>query len=120
MLIPPLPIKQAKLIEKSLFKQQKKLQRFLQGIARSEQLKACKFFSDFLTIQDRKEWEKVIKNQEKTKHSRDLADVPTIDGMADVSINQSSSLFCTKMQPFIDSYQSVYVDIIKITEDVHT
>jgi hypothetical protein len=56
-------------------------------MSRSEKLKSCKLFEQFLTINDTKEWEKIVKLADKVKHSRVISDLPTETGLADVQIH---------------------------------
>jgi len=56
MMIPPLPLKNTKLMDKVLNRRQKQFQRFLQAISRSEDLKASSLVIEFLTIVDLKDW----------------------------------------------------------------
>jgi hypothetical protein len=43
MIIPPLPIKKKKESDKSIRRREKYMTRFIQGVMRSEELKACEF-----------------------------------------------------------------------------
>ena len=52
ILVPPLPIKNGKLVEKILIKRQKQFARFLQAVVRSEVLKSSSFLVDFLKTSD--------------------------------------------------------------------
>ena len=67
IIIPPLPIKKKKESEKSIRRREKYLSRFMQGIMRCEELKGCSFLVDWLTIEDAKDFAKIVKNQEKLK-----------------------------------------------------
>jgi phage regulator Rha-like protein len=104
MVIPPLPVVTKKMTRKVLDKREKQFQRFLQAIARSEELKSSLFLQSFLNIIDLKEWQKAIKVFEKTKFGKSLHDLVTQDGDAAVTLIQNSSVFATKMQSFADSY----------------
>lgn len=119
MLIPPLPAKNSRLTEKVLMKRQKQFQRFLQAIARSEELKSSKFLVEFLTLQDHKAWQTAIKLEEKRKYSRNISDIKTNTGDANVQMVQNSSVFTSKMSAFIDSHQILYQEVIDITKEVH-
>ncbi len=87
VLVPPLPAKNNKLVDKVLMKRQKQFTRFLQAVARSEVLKSSKFLYDFLTEHDQKKWALVVKAEEKSKHSRLLSDLASVDGRANVQLN---------------------------------
>ena len=87
ILVPPLPAKKSSLVEKVLLKRQKKYARFLQAIIRSEVLRSSKFFYNFLTEEDPKKFNLIVKAEEKSKYSKALEDLPSADGKANVQLN---------------------------------
>jgi len=80
MLVPPLPSVKKNLQTKYIQKRAKQFQRFMQAISRSEILKSYRFTVDFLTIDDVKEWENVVKKQEKVKFAKEIKDIYTTEG----------------------------------------
>jgi hypothetical protein len=51
-----------------------------------------------------KHYANAVKIEEKLKHTRNVTDFSTVDGKADVRLNQNSSVFCNKMGFYIDSH----------------
>jgi hypothetical protein len=78
IIIPPLPIKKKKESDKSIRRREKYLSRFMQGIMRCEELKGSTFLVDWLTIDDAKEYAKLIKKEEKVKFVKGLNNVQSI------------------------------------------
>lgn len=78
IIIPPLPIKKKKENEKSIRRREKYLSRFMQGIMRCEELKGSTFLVDWLTVDDAKEFAKLIKKEEKVKFVKGLNNVQSI------------------------------------------
>ena len=66
-----------------------------------------------------KEFQKAVKTQEKVKNSRLIQDLVTIDGRVGVQMIQNSSVFCSKMLNFTDSYQILYQEVIEATKEVN-
>ena len=87
LLIPPLPIKQNKMTPKFLTKREKQFTRFLQAIARSEELKSSICLQNFLEIEDLKEFQKANKIFEKTKYGKSIVELVTEKGQVSVNMN---------------------------------
>ena len=65
---------------KFLKKREKHFTRFLQAIARSEELKSSICLNNFLTVEDQKEFLKVTKVFEKTKYGKSLSEIVSSKG----------------------------------------
>lgn len=78
MIIPPLPIKKKKESDKSIKRREKYLSRFMQAIMRSEEMKSSEFLVQWLTIEDPKEFAKVMKQSEKIKQYKGLEGVKSL------------------------------------------
>jgi hypothetical protein len=70
-------------------------------------------------VTDYKQFTHLVKAEEKSKYSRQIVDFATVDGKANVQLNQNSSVFCTKMGSFIDSHSILYQQMIDITNDIN-
>lgn len=120
ILIPPLPQKTGKQTQKVIQKREKYFTRFLNAICRSEELKSSAFFAEFCQqTQNAKEWSKLIKNAEKVKQSKAIDSIITQSGQVNVQMSQTASVFCSKMEDFINSYQILYQEIIDCTRDLN-
>jgi len=84
ILIPPLPAKAFKWIQKVISKREKLFGRFLAAIGRSEELKSAVCFESFVQLEDIKVWEKQMKVAANVKYSKNLADLITRTGTAPV------------------------------------
>lgn len=80
MLVPPLPIKNAKMTPKVLQKRERQFSRFLQALGRAEEIKASKFFIAFLSLADLKEFTNAVKHFEKVKYDKSLSSLVTAAG----------------------------------------
>ena len=78
--MPPLPLKSNNMAPKFLSKREKKFQRFLQAISRSEELKSSICLKNFLEIEDLKEFQKANKIFEKTKYGKAIVELVTEKG----------------------------------------
>lgn len=113
IIIPPLPPKQTyKQIPRKIKFRERYYSRFLQGIARCEELKASLYVVKFLTIEDKKQWEAMQKDSEKAKFSKMLEDLITYKGQAKVQMGANSAAFCSKNIDYVDSYQILFKEII--------
>jgi hypothetical protein len=65
-----------------------------------------------------KEWQKFVKAEYYAKYSKQVSDFPTQNGQANVSMNEISSVFCQKMQAYMDSYLILFTDVINIANQV--
>lgn len=108
VVIPPLPLKNTRILDKLLMKRQKQFTRFLQAITRSEVLKSSNFLQGFVGVTDYKQFTAMCKAEEKTKYSRIITDVVNENGRANVKMIQNSAVFASKMGAFIDSHQILY------------
>lgn len=91
----------------------------MQAVGRSEELKSSGFLTEFLTQQDYKAFTLRVKAEEKNKWSRAIPDAVLEDGEANVAMIQNSSVFCSKMSAYVDSYQILYQEVIDITKEIN-
>ena len=115
ILIPPLPVPSKKMTSKFLQKREKQFTRFLQAIARSEELKSSICLNSFLTIDDQKEFLKATKVFEKTKYGKSLSEIVSAKGEISVEHNHNAMVFCERMIDFTDSYRDIHQEIIETT-----
>lgn len=110
IIIPPCPKDQPKLIADRIKKRERYYTRFLQAIARCEELKTNKFLLSFLAEKDLKTFQKTQKEIEKQKEqlkARPFTDLVTFSGTAKVYIQAGgpSSKFSQQMNDYAESYQ---------------
>lgn len=67
LMVPPLPSRQNSSAPKKIEKRQRYYQRFLHAIHKSEILKTCQIFVDFIKVPDRNEWLNCVKRNQQTK-----------------------------------------------------
>ena len=118
LIIPPCPPKAQKLTPKFVKKREIYYTRFLQAIARCEELKACQFLECFLAEQDVKSFQKAMKEADKAKYGRSVEEFVTYKGQAKVQMTSNSSAFCTKMLDYAESYQILYKEVIDCAKEI--
>jgi hypothetical protein len=65
-------------------------------------------------------WQAIAKKEEKTKYSESgLANIMTLTGDVKVGQNEESTVFCSKMQAFIENYNLLYSEVIACGKDIH-
>jgi hypothetical protein len=80
LIVPPLPTKKKKESEKSIKRREKYLTRFLQGVVRCEQFKSNLFLQEWLHNDDIKAFAKIMKDEDKFKFKKGMANVISKDG----------------------------------------
>ena len=75
MIVPPLPLKKKKESEKTIKRREKYLTRFLSAVCRAEEFKSYPFLIEFLKNDDIKDFQKVMKNEDKKKYVRNMDNV---------------------------------------------
>jgi len=81
IIVPPLPSKKKKETEKSIKRREIYLTKFLQGVMRSEELKSSQFLVSWLTIDDPKDFPKVMKAAEKAKGPVGMDQIRSLQGV---------------------------------------
>lgn len=104
--------------EKLLNKRQKYFTLFLQAIARSEILKSCPEFLDFVTVEGTRQWEQTV--QKYSRQKKGLKDLVMPEGKLDVSINQKSMLFCNNLKNYNASSTALLTEAIEISKEIDT
>lgn len=110
IIIPPCPKDQPKLIAERIKRREKYYTRFLQAIARCEELKTNKFLLSFLAEKDLKTFQKVQKEHEKMKEQlkqRPFTDLVTFSGTAKIYVQSGgpSQKFSHQTNDYAESYQ---------------
>jgi len=116
ILIPTLPKKMAKNNVKSMKKREKEFTIFMQAVCRSEVLKCCDFLVEFLSVFDQKEYNMKAKAVEKQKFSRNIQDLITEAGYADVKQGYQKEEYSKMLNDYMDTYQTVYTEIINLSQ----
>ena len=119
MIVPPLPIKKKKESEKTIKRREKYLTRFLSAVCRAEEFKSYPFLIEFLKNDDIKEFQKIMKNEDKKKYVRKMENVISPQGRVPAQMISNSAVFCSKMTDFIDSYQILYNEVIECAKDIN-
>jgi hypothetical protein len=119
MIVPPLPLKKKKESDKTIKRREKFLTRFLSAVCRSEEFKSYPFLIDFLKNEDIKEFQKIMKNEEKKKYTRSFDNIVSPQGRVPAQMISNSAVFCSKMTDFIDSYQILYNEVIECAKDIN-
>lgn len=119
MIVPPLPLKKKKESEKTIKRREKYLTRFLSAVCRSEEFKSYPFLTEFLNNDDIKEFQKIMKNEDKKKYVRSMDNVVSMQGRVPAQMISNSAVFCSKMTDFVDSYQILYNEVIECAKDIN-
>ena len=86
---------------------------------RSEELKSSQFLIQWLTNDDPKDFPKIMKAAEKTKQAKGMDAVKSFIGKTPSQMISNSSVFCSKMNDFIDSYQILYGEVIQCANEIN-
>lgn len=93
--LPPIPKRPLKKLEFEFINKRKgKLQLFLDNLQKNQVFRSCEFVSHFLSIDQEKEYEKVVKGHEKLQRPRGIEFFTTLDGQANVEYNASLERTC--------------------------
>lgn len=123
LIIPPCPKDSPKLMTDRIKKREKYYTRFLQAIARCEELKTSKFLLTFLSEPDIKVYQKYQKEAEKIKDiikNRPFEELVTLSGHAKVIIvpNSACSRFCTNLNEIAENYQILWRETINCSKEL--
>lgn len=121
MMIPPLLFTKRKLTEKALAKKEMNFTRFIIDLLRSKHLRGSYFLQEFLTIQDQKAFEKVVKEREKELNKgvpNRLEDMVTCNGIAKIKTLNATNKFCMEMPKFADNHEIIMKNIVDISKKI--
>lgn len=98
LLIPPLPKANKNLLDKVLIKRKLRFQRFLQTLARVEEIKATSAYLFFLYLPSSESWQNCVKKEEKVKYpGTNLKALITESGTVGVQPFEETAFFVNKM-----------------------
>ena len=86
----------------------------MHAIHKSEILKTCQIFVDFIKIPDRQEWLNAVKKCQQTK----IFNVVQDDGMMNVQAIPENQLFSQRAKTFAETYNKAVKTSIQLSKDI--
>lgn len=117
--IPPLVTPRSMYDASSLKEKEFFFQKFLNDILANEELRACKYLEQFLTVPNENKFKPIRKKMDKIGRPSDIGDFSTIDGKVSISENPANSELCKNYSSsFIEKFQVIFKSLEEATDEI--
>ena len=91
-------------------------EQFLVGILRNPDLRGSFFLSDFLSVTEDSEFQKVIKNREKQKAPEKLDEMYSVSGQLKSSSTVETWQYCEEMPDFTKRFRTLNSELLSLSQ----
>lgn len=94
--------------------------KFLNDVLANEELRACKYLEEFLTVEGEKDYKPIRKKYEKyVTKPMELSDYSTIDGKVSINVSTANAEILQNYNTaFINKHQTIFKDLEDATEEI--